>query len=81
LGAIVSPAVSGWLMAAYGPYSMFAFISLAHLLLLLFGIWRATRRPSSTTRVPYRYLPRTTLFVGGFLRRRRHKPSADDSQI
>ncbi len=79
LGAIVSPALSGWLMAEFGPNSMFAFISLAHLFLLIFGLWRATRRPTLVDRDPYRYLPRTSLFVGGFLKRRRQKQADNGS--
>lgn len=71
LGAIISPALTGWLMAGYGPNAMFAFIAVAHFGLLVFGLWRTTRRPTHETRAPYRYLPRTSLFVGQFLRRKR----------
>ena len=69
LGGIASPYLSGWLIQEYGPGSMFIFISIIHILLLLYSFWRMTIRPAMRI-TAYRYVPRTTMFINLFLRSR-----------
>lgn len=71
LGAVVSPSFAGYLIDVYGPSSMFLFIMFAHLFLLIFTFWRAFRRPVSNVLRPYRYMPRTTLYIAHLTRRKR----------
>ncbi len=68
-GAIVSPLLSSALIASFGPPSLFVFILVAHLGLVVFGIVRMRRRATSTTRNPYVWVPRTSFLVGRLFRR------------
>ena len=61
IGAIASPLATAALIERYGPDAMFHFVSLAHLVLIVFSVWRMTRRPAAGPRAPYRYLPRTSM--------------------
>jgi len=71
LGAVVAPSFSGYLIAKYGPPAMFTFIMLAHLALLAYTFRRVFSRPASQETKPYRYTPRTTLYIAQWARRRR----------
>ncbi len=76
LGAIVSPIMCGWLIQHYGPGAMFLAISVFHMILVLYALWRMTIRPATGT-TAYRYVPFTTLFINLFLRSRRNKSAPD----
>ncbi|NKB29488.1 MAG: MFS transporter [Rhodobacteraceae bacterium] len=71
LGAIASPFGVSWLIEAFGPSAMFAFIAFAHGVLIIYGVVRMRARPSGATRNPYIYVPRTSFWVGRLLRRGR----------
>lgn len=64
VGAIAAPLLASWLIAASGPYAMFAMISIAHLGLILFGLVRMRKRPTTTQRTRYIYAPRTSFLIG-----------------
>ncbi len=64
IGAIVSPIVTAWLIAAYGPAALFLFIAAAHLALILFALYRMTRRKAPRPREPYQMVPRTSMIIG-----------------
>jgi hypothetical protein len=71
LGAIAAPLTTSWLIAAYGPDALFAFIAAAHVGLLIFGLIRMRRRPAADKRNPYVWIPRTSFLVGRIFRRPR----------
>lgn len=71
IGAIASPLVASGLITVYGPPALFAFIALAHLFLLVFGLARSFARPTSQNRVSYTYVPRTSFIINKLLNRRR----------
>ncbi|KRO87086.1 MAG: MFS transporter [Paracoccaceae bacterium] len=73
IGAIFSPLMAALLMGAFGPSSMFVMISVAHLVLIIFGILRTAIRPTVSHRTPYTYEPRTSFLIGRLLRRNRVK--------
>ncbi|MEE9388856.1 MAG: MFS transporter [Paracoccaceae bacterium] len=73
LGAIASPFATSSLIENYGPAAMFYFISAAHFLLILFGLLRMGRRPTSKSRTAYIYMPRTSFVVGRILGRFRDR--------
>jgi MFS family permease len=64
LGAIVSPVISAWLIALAGPAAMFTFMASVHGALVIFTLFRMTRRRSTGPRTPYRYIPRTSMLLG-----------------
>lgn len=70
VGAIASPVIASWLIASFGPASMFLFIGLAHVLLIAFGLYRMRVGPTPEHRTPYVYTPRTSFLIGRLLRRR-----------
>jgi MFS family permease len=69
VGAIVSPIVTARLIAAYGPAALFLFIAAAHLALIVFALYRMTRRPAPGPTVAYTMVPRTSMIVGRLFRR------------
>ncbi len=69
LGAISAPLATSTLISAFGPAALFAFISIAHIGLVLFGLWRMRRRGSAEMRQPYVWIPRTSFQVGRIFRR------------
>lgn len=71
IGAVTAPSVAGFLIEMYGPAAMFNLILLAHVLLLAYTGWRSLRRPVVDALRPYRYMPRTTLFILDFVRGKR----------
>ncbi len=70
LGAIASPWVVSILIEAFGPAAMFAFVSVAHLALILFGLLRMRTREAET-RTRYVYAPRTSFLIGRLLKKSR----------
>jgi MFS family permease len=71
IGAIASPLIASTLIARFGASAMFVFISLAHLMLLAFGLVRMRARPAPGARTPYVYTPRTSFLVGRLFARKR----------
>jgi MFS family permease len=69
VGAIASPIIASVLIERFGPPGMFAFIALAHVVLVVFGIIRMRARPAPDTRTAYTYEPRTSFLIGRLLRR------------
>lgn len=69
VGAIASPIIASVLIEGFGPPGMFAFIAIAHVLLVVFGIVRMRARPAPGTRTAYTYEPRTSFLIGRLLRR------------
>lgn len=70
VGAIASPVIASALIGAFGPGSMFAFIALAHVLLIGFGLLRMRVGRTPDHHTPYVYSPRTSFLIGRLLRRR-----------
>lgn len=68
LGAIVAPLVTSILITAFGPGALFTFISVAHLLLVGFGLIRMRRRGTAASRTRYVWIPRTSFSVGRIFR-------------
>jgi MFS family permease len=71
LGAIASPYVASGLIENFGSSAMFLFISVAHLVLIVFGLARMRARPTNELRTNYIYAPRTTFGVGRLFARLR----------
>jgi len=71
LGAIASPYVASGLIERYGSSAMFVFISLAHFVLIVFGLSRMRVRPTNELRTPYIYSPRTSFMSGRLFARLR----------
>ena len=69
LGAVVSPLMASSLMQLFGPAALFAFISVAHIGLVIFGFWRMRIRPTVEDRTDYTYTPRTSTLIGSLLKR------------
>ena len=63
LGAITSPILAGSLIDSYGPNSLFVYFAILHIALFVFGFYRVIRRPVIHFTKPYRYIPRTSLFI------------------
>lgn len=74
LGAIISPLVAGYIIDNFGAPMMFVYISMVHIILLFYTIYRNFIRPAVTWVHPYAYVPRTTLFIATILRNRRELP-------
>mgnify|MGYP006093055505 CR=1 FL=1 len=69
VGAIASPLITAQLIDSFGPISLFIFIAIGHVGLVLFGISRFKARPTNTVRTPYVSIPRTSFAIGRLLRR------------
>lgn len=67
VGAIASPLLASVLIRVFGPAGMFGMIGLAHLGLLLFGLYRMRKRPGPEERTPWTYEPKTSFVVGQLL--------------
>jgi MFS family permease len=70
-GAIVSPLFAGMIIERYGAPMMFSLIAAAHILLMIFTIYRNFVRPVEQRR-RYAYVPRTSMFIASILRPKRH---------
>ena len=71
VGAIFSPIVASALIGVYGPFALFAFVSVAHGFLLVFGLSRTRARATNPTRTRYKYVPRTSFIINRLLKRRK----------
>lgn len=71
IGSILAPSLAGYLIQEYGPSAMFSFIMVAHVALLGYTIWRYIVGRGGATQRPYKYMPRTTLFIADIMKRRR----------
>lgn len=68
VGAIISPLIAASLIEAYGAPSLFIYIAAAHVVLILFSLWRMTRRALSTTKTAHVYVPRTSFTIARFFK-------------
>ena len=68
VGAIVSPLLSGDLIARYGAGALFLYIAAGHVVLILFGLWRMAFGPTVEEKTPHTYLPRTSFVLGRLFR-------------
>ncbi len=80
IGAIASPLGASYLMQRSGPEMLFVIIAVAHACLALFGLLRLMSGRPASTRVPYRYLPRTTFILTRLLRRGQHEAGPQTSR-
>lgn len=71
VGAIASPFIASLLIDTHGPASMFVFISVAHIGLVIFGVIRMRARPAPEVKAKYTYVPRTSFLIGRLLRGKR----------
>ncbi len=78
IGAIASPLGASYLMERSGPEMLFIIIAIAHASLAVFGLFRMMSGRPTTTRAPYRYLPRTTFILTRLLRRGQHEPGTNN---
>ncbi len=65
-GAIASPFTVSALIERFGPSAMFAFVSAAHVVLIIFGLIRMQSR-GAAPRTRYIYAPRTSAIIGRLL--------------
>ena len=70
-GAIVSPLLAGLIIEQFGASMMFSMIAGAHIMLMLFTIYRNFVRPVEQRR-RYAYIPRTSMFIASILRPRKN---------
>lgn len=70
IGAILSPPIAASVIDTYGPSALFVFIAMAHVFLVVFGIYRMWARPTSSVRVGYSYMPRTSYYISRLMKRR-----------
>ncbi|MEM7496815.1 MAG: MFS transporter [Pseudomonadota bacterium] len=80
IGAIFAPAVAARLIGLYGPGAMFLFIAAAHLLLIVFALYRMTRREGRQPTAPYRYTPRTSMVLASLFKGRQDNGNTPDPQ-
>ncbi|MEM7746281.1 MAG: MFS transporter [Pseudomonadota bacterium] len=77
VGAILAPFTAAKLIGALGPAGLFWFIAVAHLVLIVFTLYRMSRRAAAPA-TPYRYLPRTSMVLERLWRRPTEpRPSAE----
>ena len=70
-GAIFAPYLASVLIENYGSGALFVMISVAHAVLVVFGLTRMRARPASPTRTRFVNAPRTTFLVGRLFGRQR----------
>lgn len=75
VGAIVSPLLAANLMDLFGAPALFLYVAAAHVFLIVFGLWRMTRRGAAAVKTPHRYLPRTSFTLARIFRARRDNGS------
>jgi len=80
LGAVVAPSFAGYLISEYGPPAMFSFILIAHLALLAYTLRRVFSRPANPNPKPYKYTPRTTLYIAQWAKRRKKSSGGNKDQ-
>ncbi|MEK6204174.1 MAG: hypothetical protein N2B02_00870, partial [Amylibacter sp.] len=69
IGAIFSPLIASVLIQNFGPSALFAYISVAHVFLVGFGLLRMLSRPTEEEKTAYAYVPRTSFTIGKLLKR------------
>ncbi|GGL60573.1 MFS transporter [Wenxinia marina] len=77
VGAIAAPWSTSALIAAFGPSSLFVVISLAHVALIGFGLFRRRARPAPGARTRYVWAPRTSFWIGRLTGRERQRDPGD----
>lgn len=73
VGAIAAPYTTAALIGAYGPSAMFYFVSVGHVILVIFGLSRMRVRKAPKDRTRYIYSPRTSFSIGRLLGRSRDR--------
>jgi len=73
IGAIASPLLASTLIDGFGPPAMFMMIAVGHVGLAVFGITRMYARPTTMTRTPYIWTPRTSFIIGRLTGRSRDR--------
>lgn len=73
VGAIAAPYTTSALIGFYGPAALFYFISVGHLFLVVFGLFRMRVRRAPEDRTRYIYAPRTSFGIGRLLGRSRER--------
>ncbi|MGB5869116.1 MAG: hypothetical protein WBH04_02880, partial [Albidovulum sp.] len=73
IGAIASPLIAAQLIDSFGASAMFVFLTVAHLMLIAFGLLRMRARPAPQDRTSYVNMPRTSFLIGRLLGRTRSK--------
>ena len=73
VGAIAAPYTTSALIAHFGPAALFYFISVGHIVLIVFGIGRMQVRRAPEQRTRYIYAPRTSFIIGRLLGRSRER--------
>ena len=69
IGAIFSPLIASVLIENFGPAALFAYISIAHIFLVGFGLLRMLSRPTEGEKTAYAYVPRTSFTIAKLLKR------------
>ena len=77
LGAIFAPFLASVLIENFGASALFIMISVAHGVLVLFGLIRMQARDTTDERTPYVYAPRTSFQIGRLLGKSRDKRALD----
>jgi MFS family permease len=57
LGAIAGPVITGWALGVFGPSGFFLYLCAALAMMLGYGMYRATRRPSPSVEATAHYSP------------------------
>ncbi|MGC1487786.1 MAG: MFS transporter [Albidovulum sp.] len=73
IGAIASPLIAAQLIDSFGASAMFVFLTVAHVMLIAFGLLRMRARPAPQDRTSYVNMPRTSFLIGRLLGRTRGK--------
>lgn len=73
VGAIAAPYTTSALIGLYGPAALFYFISVGHVMLVIFGLSRMRVRGAPKERTRYVYAPRTSFGIGRLLGRSRER--------
>ena len=76
-GAIAAPFVASVLIQSFGPPALFVMISVAHIVLVIFGLTRMRARPTRTDRTNFVYAPRTSFTIGRLLGSERDRQNPD----
>lgn len=78
VGAIAAPWFTSLLIELYGPAALFAFISVGHVVLVVFGLLRMRVRNTPDQRTRYVYAPRTSFIIGRLMGRSRDRKTGGD---
>ncbi|GAA0575529.1 MFS transporter [Caenispirillum bisanense] len=57
IGAVIGPMLASWVMQDRPAWLLFAYTAAVHVLLVLFGLWRSTRRPPPPPEEQGRFTP------------------------